>query len=217
MPPPWLDILFPSRTNRLRLWDPSNMDQGVLHHRCCWTRYRTVTAERSRPKWRSGQVRGSRQRRASLLCRQYRYGPLISHQTVGTLLTGAYSTGGCLLGAIFGTGTNGAYVEDRAALKKLSGNTAVPGDGQKMVINCEWGAFDNAVSFPTSSIKGNLLDRPYRPIAKNSPSVSIRHKTRSRIHQSVCVPPPLGRTAKCIHPFQAQTSFRENDFWYVSR
>jgi len=62
-----------------------------------------------------------------------------------------------LLGAIFGTGTNGAYVEDQAALKKLSGNTAVPGDGRKMIINCEWGAFDNAVSSLTSTIKGNLL------------------------------------------------------------
>jgi hexokinase len=66
---------------------------------------------------------------------------------VGTLLTGAYTAGNCLLGAIFGTGTNGAYVEDRAALTKLTGNTAKPDDGQKMIINCEWGAFDNAVSF----------------------------------------------------------------------
>jgi hexokinase len=115
------------------------------------------------------------------------YNPLSSHQTVGTLLTGAYSSGGCLLGAIFGTGTNGAYVEDQGALKKLSGNTAVPGDGQKMIINCEWGAFDNAVSFPVSTIKGNLPYHPYQPTAKSSPSVSIRHKARSRIHQSVCV------------------------------
>lgn len=90
---------------------------------------------------------GSRQRRAFPRFRCY--SSLSSHQTVGTLLTGAYTTGSSLLGAIFGTGTNGAYVEDQGALKKLSGNTAVPGDGRKMIINCEWGAFDNAVSFRT--------------------------------------------------------------------
>jgi Hexokinase len=108
---------------------------------------------------------------------------------VGTLLTGAYTTGNCLLGAIFGTGTNGAYVEDKAALMKLSGNSAVPGDGQKMIINCEWGAFDNIVSFhhvyqKWQSFLPIPID-PYRPTAKSTPSVSIRHKTRSRIHQSV--------------------------------
>ena len=31
---------------------------------------------------------------------------------MGTLLTRAYTAGGCYLGAILGTGTNGAYVED---------------------------------------------------------------------------------------------------------
>jgi hexokinase len=108
---------------------------------------------------------------------------------VGTLLAGAYSTGGCLLGAIFGTGTNGAYVEDQGALKKLSGNTAVPGDGQKMIINCEWGAFDNAVSFLAPTINVNLLYHLYQSTAKSSPSLSIRHKARSGIHQSVCLFP----------------------------
>jgi hexokinase len=28
------------------------------------------------------------------------------------MLSRAYTAGGCILGAIFGTGTNGAYVED---------------------------------------------------------------------------------------------------------
>ena len=31
---------------------------------------------------------------------------------MGALLSRAYAAGGCLLGAIFGTGTNGAYVEE---------------------------------------------------------------------------------------------------------
>lgn len=33
-------------------------------------------------------------------------------QTVGALLSRAYVAGGCMLGAIFGTGTNGAYTEE---------------------------------------------------------------------------------------------------------
>lgn len=33
-------------------------------------------------------------------------------QTVGALLSRAYQAGGCVAGAIFGTGTNGAYVEE---------------------------------------------------------------------------------------------------------
>jgi hexokinase len=53
---------------------------------------------------------------------------------------------GTLLGAIFGTGTNGAYVEKLDKIKKLSTNKDV---GQydkstgEMIVNTEWGSFDN--------------------------------------------------------------------------
>lgn len=46
-------------------------------------------------------------------------------------------------GAIFGTGTNGAYVGDISKIKKLS-STALVGM-EKMVVNTEWGAFNNSV------------------------------------------------------------------------
>ena len=36
---------------------------------------------------------------------------MLSYQTVGALLSRAYQAGGCIAGAIFGTGTNGAYIE----------------------------------------------------------------------------------------------------------
>ena len=66
-----------------------------------------------------------------------------------------------MLGAIFGTGTNGAYVEDiceplndhtlmqylitsLAKIKKLSGTLAAEYGGQ-MIVNTEWGAFNNSV------------------------------------------------------------------------
>lgn len=62
---------------------------------------------------------------------------------MGTLLTRGYLTGSCVLGAIFGTGTNGAYVEDVGNLAKMG--TLAQKPGGKMIINTEWGAFDNAV------------------------------------------------------------------------
>lgn len=59
----------------------------------------------------------------------------------------AYLSGSCLLGAIFGTGTNGAYVEDVNEIKKLSPEIRkeLGPSVNKMIINGEWGAFDNAV------------------------------------------------------------------------
>lgn len=44
---------------------------------------------------------------------------LISGQTVGALLSRAYTAGGCLAGAIFGTGTNGAYLEEVGRFLRL--------------------------------------------------------------------------------------------------
>jgi len=49
-------------------------------------------------------------------------------------------------GAIFGTGTNAAYIEDLANIKKLAGTPPAAMGGQ-MIVNTEWGAFDNTVSF----------------------------------------------------------------------
>lgn len=69
---------------------------------------------------------------------------LTSYQTVGTLLSHAYVTGGCLLGAIFGTGTNGAFVEKTASFNKM-GDTLREVKSEYMVVNTEWGAFDNEV------------------------------------------------------------------------
>lgn len=48
------------------------------------------------------------------------------------------------LGAIFGTGTNGAWVEDVSKITKL-GNTPASALGGEMIVNTEWGAFDNRV------------------------------------------------------------------------
>ncbi|KAI5309655.1 glucokinase [Ascosphaera atra] len=67
------------------------------------------------------------------------------NDTVGTLMARAYTSGPdkkTLLGAIFGTGTNGAYVEKMSKIPKLKDAKALNHNGH-MLINCEWGSFDN--------------------------------------------------------------------------
>ncbi|KAH9950056.1 hexokinase [Amylocystis lapponica] len=80
------------------------------------------------------------------------------NDTVGALLSYAYTAGGCILGGIFGTGTNGAYVESVANIKKL-GDSSARSKGGHMVVNTEWGAFNNTrTTLPTTSYD-NKLDR----------------------------------------------------------
>ncbi|KAF5393911.1 hypothetical protein D9757_000352 [Collybiopsis confluens] len=85
------------------------------------------------------------------------------NDTVGALLSRAYTSGGCILGAIFGTGTNGAYVEEVAKIKKLA-NSPAAAKGGYMIVNTEWGAFNNTVimiqrtHLPTTPFD-NVLDR----------------------------------------------------------
>jgi len=70
------------------------------------------------------------------------------NDTVGTLMARSYTSPGktgAVLGAIFGTGTNGAYLEKLSNIKKpLEGDyDSTTGD---MVINVEWGSFDNQLN-----------------------------------------------------------------------
>ncbi|KAF8639769.1 hypothetical protein AX17_001029 [Amanita inopinata Kibby_2008] len=80
------------------------------------------------------------------------------NDTVGALLSRAYTAGGCVVGAIFGTGTNGAYIEKISKIKKLSGTPAVKHDNH-MVVNTEWGAFNNSRSHLPSTPFDKTLDR----------------------------------------------------------
>ncbi|KAI0203218.1 glucokinase [Astrocystis sublimbata] len=83
------------------------------------------------------------------------------NDTVGTLMARSYASPGktgTLIGAIFGTGTNGAYVEKIANLQK-----SVDGDYDKstgdMVINTEWGSFDNQLNVLPNTPYDAKLDR----------------------------------------------------------
>ncbi|KAI1755673.1 glucokinase [Xylaria castorea] len=83
------------------------------------------------------------------------------NDTVGTLMARSYTSPGktgTLIGAIFGTGTNGAYVEKITNLQK-----SVDGDYDKstgdMVINTEWGSFDNQLNVLPNTPYDAKLDR----------------------------------------------------------
>ncbi|KAF7542815.1 hypothetical protein G7046_g10108 [Stylonectria norvegica] len=82
------------------------------------------------------------------------------NDTVGTLMARSYTSKGksrSVLGAIFGTGTNGAYIEKTSNIKK-------PVDGEydestgEMVINTEWGSFDNHLRVLPSTPWDKALD-----------------------------------------------------------
>lgn len=64
------------------------------------------------------------------------------NDTVGAMIASAYNDPKTVIGAIFGTGCNAAYVEDVGSIPKIAGcglSHATP-----MAINCEYGAFDNS-------------------------------------------------------------------------
>ena len=63
------------------------------------------------------------------------------NDTTGTLVASAYVDDTMKIGCIFGTGCNGAYMENCGSIPKLA-HMNLPPD-MPMAINCEYGAFDN--------------------------------------------------------------------------
>jgi len=84
------------------------------------------------------------------------------NDTVGTLMARAYTAPGkgeAVLGAIFGTGTNGAYVEKLANVKKpMEGEFHDKSTGN-MIINTEWGSFDNQLNVLPNTTYDIQLDK----------------------------------------------------------
>jgi hexokinase len=88
------------------------------------------------------------------------------NDTVGTLMARSYTSPGktgTLLGAIFGTGTNGAYVEKLSNITKMTKPGANAGEYDtstgEMVVNTEWGSFDNAMKVLPDSEFDRQLDK----------------------------------------------------------
>jgi len=87
------------------------------------------------------------------------------NDTVGTLMARSYESpgkSGTLLGAIFGTGTNGAYVEKLGKITKMTKPGAQVGEYNtstgEMVVNTEWGSFDNVMKVLPDTVYDRQLD-----------------------------------------------------------
>lgn len=82
------------------------------------------------------------------------------NDTVGALLAHGYqSKGPALLGCIFGTGTNGAYVERRQNIVKLHVDDPLVPQPTSMIINAEWGGFDDERAVLPVTPFDNQVDR----------------------------------------------------------
>ena len=87
------------------------------------------------------------------------------NDTVGTLMARSYTSPGktgTLLGAIFGTGTNGAYVEKLDRITKMAsmeGSTDYDRSTGEMIVNTEWGSFDNQLSVLPNTPYDDALDK----------------------------------------------------------
>ncbi|KAM0753186.1 hypothetical protein T439DRAFT_339008 [Meredithblackwellia eburnea MCA 4105] len=84
------------------------------------------------------------------------------NDTCGTLMARAYEGGDCLCGGIFGTGTNGAYVESVDQITKIDAKQRDEWKAKgvdKMVVNTEWGAFDNERVVLPFTLFDNRVDR----------------------------------------------------------
>ncbi|RCI08624.1 hypothetical protein L249_4711 [Ophiocordyceps polyrhachis-furcata BCC 54312] len=88
------------------------------------------------------------------------------NDTVGTLMARSYTSDGkhrSILGGIFGTGTNGAYIEKTSNIKKRIEGEYDKSTGE-MVVNTEWGSFDNQLNvLPTTPWDRTLDNQSVNP------------------------------------------------------
>ena len=92
------------------------------------------------------------------------------NDTVGTLMARSYTSPGktgTLLGGIFGTGTNGAYVEKLDKVTKLAKSKdagAYDKSTGEMIVNTEWGSFDNSLrTLPNTPYDIELDEKSVNP------------------------------------------------------
>ncbi len=76
------------------------------------------------------------------------------NDTTGAMIASAYNDPETIIGGIFGTGCNAAYMEDCGSIPKVHD---LP-DDMPMAINCEYGAFDNALNVLPRTTYDELID-----------------------------------------------------------
>ena len=73
------------------------------------------------------------------------------------------SPNGALIGAIFGTGTNGCYLDRMEHIPKLSSHK-LPSNPEFMIVNMEWAAFDNKMNvMPRTDIDDEIDKQSINP------------------------------------------------------
>ncbi|KAK3207615.1 hypothetical protein GRF29_103g1513789 [Pseudopithomyces chartarum] len=93
----------------------------------------------------------------------------VVNDTVGALVASAYIDESTIVGAIFGTGSNAAYMAHASSIGKLRSTSGTGNlqDGKhdgKMAINCEYGAFDpNLVVLPRTKFDAEIDKASPRP------------------------------------------------------
>lgn len=89
---------------------------------------------------------------------------VLANDAVGTLLARAYTAGtssSTLAGIILGTGTNAAYIEKISKIERLTSSAKSSGEPPKngfMVINTEWGSWDDDIKAIPQTTYDKLID-----------------------------------------------------------
>lgn len=87
-------------------------------------------------------------------------------------MASAYTDPATIIGAVFGTGCNAAYVEDCQAISKAGD---LPSD-KRMAINCEYGAFDNSHHvLPRTEFDEQIDEESPRPGEQTFEKMSAGH------------------------------------------
>ena len=129
------------------------------------------------------------------------------NDTVGTLMARSYTSTGktpTFMGAIFGTGTNGAYLEKTDRITKLEKFDYGKFDKStgEMLINAEWGSFDNHLSVLPNTVYDQQVDAD-----SNNPGIQMFEKRVSGMFLGEI----LRRTLLDMHQNPCINLFRPSD------
>lgn len=86
----------------------------------------------------------------------------MTNDTTGALIASKYKDPDTIIGAVFGTGCNAAYIEKIKNIPKMklyADSRGHEGDDDVMAINCEYGAFDNSHTVLPRTSYDEIIDR----------------------------------------------------------